>query len=98
MLEKMLFSLHLFFFNYHLHICYVCLLHILYFVIFIFVFILQLLPKHCALPIAQIVNRKKKDKNKKSIPEMTKPGTESYRKTREELTTLVSFVKKNYNF
>lgn len=48
----------------------------------------KLLPKHCALPIAQIVNRKKKDKNKKSIPEMTKPGTESYRKTREELTTM----------
>jgi hypothetical protein len=34
-----------------------------------------------------VVNRKKKDKNKKSAPEIAKPGAESYRKTREELTT-----------
>jgi hypothetical protein len=34
-----------------------------------------------------VVNRKKKDKNKKSAPEIAKPGVESYRKTREELTT-----------
>jgi NCK-associated protein 1 len=34
-----------------------------------------------------VVNRKKKDKNKKSAPEIAKPGVESYRKTREDLTT-----------
>ncbi|KAL1110560.1 hypothetical protein AAG570_008088 [Ranatra chinensis] len=48
----------------------------------------KLLPKHCALMISQLVNRKKKDKNKKSTPEIAKPGVESYRKTREELTTM----------
>uniref|UniRef100_A0A0A9YNG5 Membrane-associated protein Hem n=5 Tax=Lygus hesperus TaxID=30085 RepID=A0A0A9YNG5_LYGHE len=48
----------------------------------------KLLPKHCALLISQVVSRKNKEKNKKSIPEQTKPGVESYRKTREELTTM----------
>ncbi|XP_046985633.1 membrane-associated protein Hem-like isoform X3 [Schistocerca americana] len=48
----------------------------------------KLLPKHCAILISQVVNRKKKDKNKKSSPEIAKPGVESYRKTREELTTM----------
>jgi NCK-associated protein 1 len=48
----------------------------------------KLLPKHCAILISQVVNRKKKDKNKKSAPEIAKPGAESYRKTREELTTM----------
>ncbi|KAJ9579111.1 hypothetical protein L9F63_024780, partial [Diploptera punctata] len=48
----------------------------------------KLLPKHCAILISQVVNRKKKDKNKKSAPEIAKPGVESYRKTREELTTM----------
>ncbi|XP_014204740.1 membrane-associated protein Hem [Copidosoma floridanum] len=47
----------------------------------------KLLPKHCALLISQVVNRKKKDKNKKNF-EIQKPGFESYRKTREELTTM----------
>lgn len=37
--------------------------------------------------ISQVVNRKKKEKNKKNILEIPKPGVESYRKTREELTT-----------
>lgn len=48
----------------------------------------KLLPKHCAMLISQVVNRKKKDKNKKTSPEISKPGIESYRKTREELTTM----------
>ncbi|KAK7790225.1 hypothetical protein R5R35_014534 [Gryllus longicercus] len=48
----------------------------------------KLLPKHCAILISQVVNRKKKDKNKKSAPEIAKPGVESLRKTREELTTM----------
>lgn len=48
----------------------------------------KLLPKHCAQTIAQLVNRKKKDKNKKNTAEIVKPGSESYRKTREELTTM----------
>ncbi|KAL0273323.1 UNVERIFIED_CONTAM: hypothetical protein PYX00_006016 [Menopon gallinae] len=48
----------------------------------------KLLPKHCAVLISQVVNRKKKDKNKKSAPEIVKPGTESFRKTREDLTTM----------
>ena len=48
----------------------------------------KLLPKHCAALISQAVNRKKKDKNKKNMLEIRKPGAESYRKTREELTTM----------
>jgi len=47
----------------------------------------KLLPKHCAPLIAQVVNKKKRDKNKKNQPESDKPGMESYRKTREDLTT-----------
>lgn len=60
----------------------------------------RLLPKHCALLIAQAVNRKKKDKSggkgKNAGTSMLlgglgddndRPGAESYRKTREELTT-----------
>ncbi|KAG8290874.1 Nck-associated protein 1 [Homalodisca vitripennis] len=47
----------------------------------------KLLPKHCAMLISQVVNRKKKEKNKKNTLEIPKPGVESYRKTREELTT-----------
>lgn len=49
----------------------------------------KLLPKHCASLIAQIASRRKKDKNnKKILNEIVKPGAESYRKTREELTTM----------
>ncbi|KAF4526918.1 hypothetical protein B566_EDAN008361 [Ephemera danica] len=48
----------------------------------------KLLPKHCAIHIAQAANRKKKDKNKKTMPEIYRPGLESYRKNREELTTM----------
>lgn len=48
----------------------------------------KLLPKYCAVLIAQTINRKKKDKNKKNPVEIEKPGKESYRKTRENLTTM----------
>lgn len=50
-----------------------------------------LLPKHCAKLLAASSNRKKKDKalgNKKQLDEARRPGDESVRKTREELTTM----------
>jgi len=47
----------------------------------------KLLPKNCASMIAQVVNKKKRDKLKKQ-PEANKPGTESYRKTREDLNMM----------
>ncbi|KAL1505704.1 hypothetical protein ABEB36_005209 [Hypothenemus hampei] len=48
----------------------------------------KLLPKNCAHLISQQINRKKKEKNKKNNIEFEKPGKESYRKTRENLTTM----------
>ncbi|CAL8120463.1 unnamed protein product [Orchesella dallaii] len=49
----------------------------------------KLLPKHCAVLIAHHLHRKKgKDKSKKPLPEINKPGVESFRKTREDLTTM----------
>lgn len=48
----------------------------------------RLLPKHCAPQIAQVVNKKRRDKKNKVVQELDKPGTESYRRTREELTTM----------
>lgn len=50
----------------------------------------KLLPKHAAPQIAQVVNKRKRDKKKKEGlgNEFEKPGTESYRRTREELTTM----------
>ncbi|GFV82976.1 membrane-associated protein Hem [Trichonephila clavipes] len=48
----------------------------------------KLLPKHCAPLIAQVVNKKRRDKKSKVIVEPGKPGMESYRRTREELTTM----------
>ncbi|KAF5295542.1 hypothetical protein FQR65_LT10405 [Abscondita terminalis] len=48
----------------------------------------KLLPKYCAILISQQMNRKKKDKHKKNTVEIEKPGKESYRKTRENLTTM----------
>lgn len=48
----------------------------------------KLLPKNCAHLISQQINRKKKEKNKKQNLEIEKPGKESYRKTRENLTTM----------
>jgi len=47
----------------------------------------RLLPKHCAPMIAQVVNKKKREKAPKKY-EFEKPGAESYRKTREDLTTM----------
>lgn len=49
----------------------------------------KLLPKHAAPQIAQVVNKRKRDKKNKQISgELEKPGVESYRRTREELTTM----------
>lgn len=48
----------------------------------------SLLPKHCAKILSAAANRKKKDKNKKHLDDIKKPGDESYRKTREDLTTM----------
>ncbi|KAJ1522587.1 hypothetical protein ONE63_001770 [Megalurothrips usitatus] len=48
----------------------------------------KLLPKHCAALISQMAHRKKKEKGKKTITEISKPGAESFRKTREDLTTM----------
>ena len=47
----------------------------------------HLLPKHCAPMIAQVVNEKKLEKAPKKM-ELEKPGYESYRKTREDRTTM----------
>ena len=46
-----------------------------------------MLPKHCAPIIAQVANKKKREKAPKKF-EFEKPGVESYRKTREDLTTM----------
>ncbi|ENN72215.1 hypothetical protein HUJ04_009989 [Dendroctonus ponderosae] len=51
----------------------------------------KLLPKNCAHLISLQMNRKKKEKNKKNAAEFEKPGMESYRKTRENLTTMDKF-------
>lgn len=50
----------------------------------------KLLPKHAAPQIAQVVNKRKRDKkNKQGIgSELEKPGAESHRRTREELTNM----------
>lgn len=48
----------------------------------------RLLPKYCAVLIPQQINRKKKEKGKKNQVEIEKPGMESIRKTRENLTTM----------
>nr|NVI74290.1 HEM-protein [Cucujiformia] len=48
----------------------------------------KLLPKNCAQLIAAQLQKKKKDKHKKNVIEIERPGKESYRKTRENLTTM----------
>lgn len=48
----------------------------------------QLLPKHVAPQIVSVVKLKKRDKKNKIEREIDKPGIESYRRTREELTTM----------
>jgi NCK-associated protein 1 len=50
--------------------------------------VLQLLPKNCASQIVQALQQRRKDKKGHAIEEPEKPGTESYRKHREELTRL----------
>ena len=47
----------------------------------------RLLAKHCAPIIATVANKKRREKAPKKF-EMEKPGSESYRKTREDLTTM----------
>lgn len=60
------------------------------------VLFLQLLPKNCAAQIAQSVNRKKnKDKRNRIIQEPEKPGSESFRKHREEFTRFVRTRRKS---
>ncbi|KAI1280571.1 Membrane-associated protein Hem [Halotydeus destructor] len=48
----------------------------------------KLLPKHAAPLIVQHVNKKKREKKSKVVAETDKPGSESYRRSREELTTM----------
>ncbi|GAB0101031.1 Membrane-associated protein Hem [Sergentomyia squamirostris] len=48
----------------------------------------SLLPKHCAKILAASASRKKKDKVKKQLDDIRKPGDESHRRTREDLTTM----------
>ncbi|CAL8105746.1 unnamed protein product [Orchesella dallaii] len=49
----------------------------------------KLLPKHCAVITAHRLNRKKgEDKSKNPLPEINKPGVESFRKRREDFTTM----------
>nr|MBE5725864.1 HEM-protein [Cucujiformia] len=48
----------------------------------------KLLPKNCAQLISAQLQKKKKDKNKKNLIEIERPGKESYRRTRENLTTM----------
>jgi len=53
----------------------------------IFMFVFQLLPKHTAAILAHQLHRKKAKAGKKAPVELIKPGFESFRKTREDLTT-----------
>ncbi|CAN7946126.1 unnamed protein product, partial [Ixodes hexagonus] len=50
----------------------------------------RLLPKHSAPHMALVVHKKKRDKKQRpaTAPPRDKPGTESYRRTREELSTM----------
>ncbi|XP_074604970.1 nck associated protein 1 Hem isoform X2 [Brevipalpus obovatus] len=48
----------------------------------------QLLPKHVAPQIASVVKLKKRDKKNKMEREFGKPGSESYRRTREDMTEM----------
>ncbi|GAB6026086.1 hypothetical protein CHUAL_012289 [Chamberlinius hualienensis] len=48
----------------------------------------KLLPRHYGQYLAYTLNKKKRDKKNKVVVEPEKPGLESYRKTREELTTM----------
>merc|ERR1719225_799672 len=48
----------------------------------------RLLPKHCAALIAEAVSKKSKTKKRVNPIMGSRPGEESYRKTREDLTTM----------
>ncbi|RWS03999.1 membrane-associated protein Hem-like protein [Dinothrombium tinctorium] len=48
----------------------------------------KLLPKHVAPQIAQVVHKKKRGKKQKEVQEVDKPGAETYRRSREELTKM----------
>jgi len=48
----------------------------------------QLLPKHCAAVTAQNARNKKGNAKRQGAKEDVRPGAESYRKTREDLTTM----------
>merc|ERR1719384_423727 len=48
----------------------------------------RLLPKHCAALIAEAVSKKSKTKKRVNPIMTSRPGDESYRKTREDLTTM----------
>ncbi|XP_013397025.1 nck-associated protein 1 isoform X2 [Lingula anatina] len=49
----------------------------------------KLLPKNCAAQLAQVYqNKKRRDKKKQAGQEMVKPGTESYRRNREDFTRM----------
>ena len=48
----------------------------------------RLLPKHCAALIAEAVSKKKREKKRNIQLTHERPGNESYRKTREDLTTM----------
>jgi len=42
--------------------------------------------------LAQILSKKKRDKKNKVVQEQDKPGSESYRRSREELTTYAIII------
>ena len=48
----------------------------------------RLLPKHCAALIAEAVSKKKREKKRNVQLTHERPGIESYRKTREDLSTM----------
>lgn len=49
----------------------------------------KLLPKHAVPQLAQVVNKRKRNKKNRQLGgELEKPGIESYRRTREELTKM----------
>jgi len=48
----------------------------------------RLLPKHCAVLISEAVSKKNKRDKKRGFQIQERPGNESYRKTREDLTTM----------
>lgn len=59
----------------------------------------KLLPKYAAPQIAQIVHKKKNlgnRKNKQIITEQDKPGSESYRRSREDISYMDKLYQGNF--